>query len=255
MRSLVILIVIILIAPLAATHDPMSTDTSAQFLPPSQTHLLGTDLFGRDVWSRLAHGGIHTFAIASLASIIALIPGTIGGLVLSTAHRNINRLADIAINATLAFPSLITAFVVLTLVGQNPLALALAVGSVQIAPTIRVIRGAALQVRAEEFFEAARGLGSSSQHLLSAHVIPNIAHTAAAYTGIVFSYSLLNSAALSFLGLGGQPGVPDWGVMLAEGRQAFRIAPWIGLAPGIAITAAIMIVNHAGDQLGRRPRR
>jgi ABC-type dipeptide/oligopeptide/nickel transport system permease subunit len=84
---------------------------------------------------------------------------------------------------------------------------------------------------------------------MSNHLLPNIAMTMLAYTGVVFSYSILNGAALTFLGLGGEPGTPDWGVMLAEGRTAFRVAPWIGLVPGVLISATVWAVNRLADQV------
>jgi peptide/nickel transport system permease protein len=248
MRLLLILIALVLLAPLCATYDPMRTDTAAQRQPPSLDHWLGTDGLGRDVWSRLAAGGGRTFGIAALASGIALLPGIALGLLLSAAPRRVTGVADLLITAILAFPTLITALIIMTLMGQGAFPLALAVGIAQIAPTVRVVRGAALSIRGEAYIESARAAGATPMRLLLVHILPNIAPTVLAYAGVVFSYSLLNSAALSFLGLGGEPGVPDWGVMLAEGRQAFRTAPWIALASGAAITLSVMIVNRATDR-------
>lgn len=255
MRLFLILLLFVISAPLLATHDPMATNTTVQRQPPTAQHVLGTDALGRDVWSRLAVGGWRTFGIAGGASGIALLPGIIFGLLLSAAPRRLISAADMLLNAVLAFPSLIFAFTVLTLLGQGALPLALAVGLAQIAPTVRIVRGAAATVRTEGYLESARSLGASPGRLLFVHLLPNIAPTLFAYAGVVFSYSLLNSAALSFLGLGGEPGIPDWGVLLAEGRQAFRTAPWIGLVAGLAITASVMIVNRAANQVGRHPRR
>ncbi len=255
MRLFLILLLLVISAPLLATHDPMATDTTVQRQPPTAEHLLGTDALGRDVWSRLAVGGCRTFSIAAGASGIALLPGIIFGLVISAVPRRVIAATDIMLNAVLAFPSLIFALIVLTLLGQGAVSLTLAVGLAQIAPTIRVVRGAAATVRTEGYLESARSLGAAPGRLLFVHLLPNIAPTLFAYAGVVFSYSLLNSAALSFLGLGGEPGIPDWGVLLAEGRQAFRTAPWIALGAGLAITASVMIVNRMANQVGRHPRR
>ena len=255
MRLFLALIIIVLLAPLAATHDPLATDTETQRQAPSGEHWLGTDGLGRDVWSRLVTGGGRTFGVAALASSIALLPGVLGGLLLSAAPRLWGEITDLGLNAILAFPNLILALIILTLMGQGALPLALAVGLAQIAPTIRVVRGAVVAIRGEGYLDSARALGASTRRLLLVHVLPNIAPTLLAYAGVVFSYSLLNSAALSFLGLGGEPGVPDWGVLLAEGRQGFRTAPWIALSAGIAITTSVMIVNRAADQVARHPRR
>src|SRR5262249_19293075 len=130
--------------------------------------------------------------------------------------------------------------------------LALATGLIQIAPFARVTRAAVSSVYATGYVEAARGLGASLSRVLLRHVLPNILSTLLAYTAVIFAYAILNSAALSFLGLGGEPGIPDWGVMLYEGRQAFRIAPWIGAAPGLAITLTVILLNRAADAINQR---
>lgn len=250
MRLLLLLIALVIVAPMFAPRDPMRTNTEAARQPPSIVHVLGTDALGRDVWSRLAFGGQRTFGTAALASVIALLPGIAVGLLLNAAPRRAGLMAQTFITAILAFPQLIFALVVVTLIGQG--GLALAIGITQIAPTARVVYSATLPIRVAGYVESARALGAPPMHMLRAHILPNVAPTVLAYAGVVFSYSLLNSAALSFLGLGGEPGVPDWGVMLAEGRQAFRSTPWVALASGVAITVSIMIINHAADQLHQR---
>ncbi len=243
---LVLLVLFVLFAPEAAPYDPMQTDPANQLAPPSSQHLLGTDLLGRDVFSRALAGGQHTLLIAALATGIALIPGLLLGLL--ALFDTADQLVSVLINAVLAFPGLLLALLVLTLVGQGMVALALATGVTQIAPGARVIRSAVISVRSSGYVEAARSLGTNNARLIAAHILPNILPTALAYTGVIFAYAILNSAALSFLGLGGQPGIPDWGVMLYEGRQAFRTAPWIAFAPGIGITLTVMLVNRAADR-------
>ena len=139
----------------------------------------------------------------------------------------------------------------MTLLGQGALPLVLATGITQIAPCARVTRAAVIGVRSLGYMDAARGLGASRFRLIAIHIVPNILTTILAYMGVIFAYAILNSAALSFLGLGGDPGIPDWGTMLYEGRQAFRSAPWIAAAPGLAITLTVIVVNRAAEQLAR----
>lgn len=253
MRSIVLLallLLFVLVAPLLAPDDPMRTDTINQLQPPNHDHLLGTDLLGRDVLSRALYGGQHTIMIAALATAIAFVPGILLGL-LSTLNVA-DRWIAILINAVLAFPGLLLALLIMTLLGQGALSLALATGITQIAPCARVTRSAVVSVWSLGYIDAARGLGATRLRLIMAHVLPNILTTLLAYTGVIFAYAILNSAALSFLGLGGEPGVPDWGVMLYEGRQAFRSAPWIAVAPGFAITLTVILVNRAADQITKQ---
>ncbi|MEP7293213.1 MAG: ABC transporter permease [Chloroflexota bacterium] len=246
---LLVFVVALLLAPLIAPADPLHTDAAHQFQPPGAAHLLGSDLLGRDVLSRALYGGQHTLLIAALATAIAVVPGVLLGLL--GAFGWASRLTAILINALLAFPGLLLALMILTLAGQGALPLALATGFTQIAPCARVTRAAVLGVRSLGYVEAARSLGAGRGRMIFAHILPNILTTLLAYSAVIFAYAILNSAALSFLGLGGEPAVPDWGVMLSEGRQAFRVAPWIAAVPGVMITLTIMLVNRAADRLSR----
>ncbi len=246
---LILLIFFVLVAPLLAPFDPTRTDAPNQLLPPSAEHWLGTDLLGRDVLSRALYGGQHTLIIAVLATLIALTPGILLGLLSQVAGAD--RLVALLINAALAFPGLLLALLVITLLGQGALPLALATGIPQIAPCARVTRAALLAVRSQGYVEAAEALGASRIRVIARHLFPNILTTVLAYAGVIFAYAILNSAALSFLGLGGEPGIPDWGVMLYEGRQAFRSAPWIAAAPGLAVTITVILVNRAADEVTR----
>jgi peptide/nickel transport system permease protein len=127
----------------------------------------------------------------------------------------------------------------------------IALGLSQAAPFAYTTRSAILAVRPAAYIEAATNLGAKPAHVLLQHVLPNTQATLAAYTVVIFSYSLLNGAALGFLGLTGDLGAPEWGIMLAEGRAAFRSAPWISAAPGILISATVWAVNDLADQLVR----
>jgi ABC-type dipeptide/oligopeptide/nickel transport system permease subunit len=244
----------LLIAPLIAPANPMQTNTSEQLQPPSTQHPLGTDLLGRDVFSRLLWGGQRTLVIATLATLTAILPGTLVGVLTGSAPRWLDAAISAFVNAALAFPGLVVALIVLTLLGQGALPLALATGAAGIAPVIRVTRGAVIGVRSADYIEAAQPLGASPLRVTCSHVLPNITHTLAAYTGALFAYSLLNSAALSFLGLSGEPGVPDWGVMLAEGREILRSAPWVAIASGLAITLTVIGFNRMADRVTARQR-
>jgi peptide/nickel transport system permease protein len=236
---------LVLFAPILTTANPMATDAEALMQPPSNQHWLGTDQLGRDVWSRSLYGGRRTLVIATAATVMAAGLGLGIGLFADWAKH----ITMIAINTWLAFPNLLLGLVILTLLGQGVFPLMIAIGITQIAPFALVVRAAVTGVRKLEFVEAAHAAGATRLHVMLRHILPNIQPTVLSYTGVIFGYSIINSAAFSFLGLGGEPGVADWGVMLAEGRAALRAAPWIGLVPGLAITLTVLSINTLADKL------
>jgi peptide/nickel transport system permease protein len=246
-KALIGVMVVSLCAPLVMTFDPMLTDTARQLEPPNREHILGTDTLGRDVFSRLVHGGQRTLVITLLATGLALVIGCGMGIASGMSGGWFDDALSVVTNALLAFPSLLAALIVLTLMGGSAISLAVATGFAQIAPCARISRAAVLGIRSMGYVEAARASGASRFYIVRYAIFPNIYPTLFTYAGVTFSYCLLNSAALSFLGLGGQPGIPDWGVMLAEGRMALRAAPWVGIAPGLAISITVWLVNSLTD--------
>lgn len=248
--ALICFLVLVLAGPLIAPYDPMRTDPANQLQPPSRTHLLGTDFLGRDVLSRALHGGQRTLIIAAIATVIALVPGVLIGLLSGLGWRWLDAGVQVIVNAVLAFPGLMLALVVLTIVGIG--ALPLATGVMQIAPCARVVRAAVLEVRSQPYVEAVNALGATPLRIIFVHILPNMRPVLIAYAIVIFSFSVLNNAALSFLGLGGDPGVPDWGTMLLDGRTAFRAAPWIGLAPGFGIAITVMLLNQVARRISQR---
>jgi ABC-type dipeptide/oligopeptide/nickel transport system permease subunit len=263
---LIMTLFVLLLAPLVAPYDPMATDTANQFQPPSMTHWLGTDQFGRDVLSRLLHGGQRTLGVALTATGIAIVGGTLLGIVSAhlggrSNHRhsllsciaNVMKFtAEVLVSALFAVPGLVLALAVVTLLGAGLPSLAVATGISQIAPFARLVSAAARQTVVLPFVEAARAVGAPEQRILRLHILPNLLPTLLSATLIAFAYCLLNSAALSFLGLGAPPGQPDWGAMLFEGRQVFRVAIWVGVAPGIAITSLVALALWTADRLGKQ---
>ena len=239
-------------APILTTSDPLKTHPSLQFQAPDSTYLLGTDSLGRDVWSRLLYGGRRTLLTSALALVIAFVPGVTLGLLAGAGQHWLDLFITTLINGLLAIPGLIVALVILTLLGRGIFSLPIAVGLAQIAPCASITRATVQAIRSALYIEAGYGLGATRRHILLRYILPNILPTLLAYAALIFGYATLNGAALNFLGLGGEPGTPDWGVMLAEGRSAFRLAPWISLVPGLAITATIWSVNALADQIGKR---
>lgn len=242
-------LLLIYFSPYLTVTDPMQTNTTQALQPPTHEHLLGTDLFGRDIFSRFLHGGQRTVTITLAATLVATGIGLCAGLAAGSTIQWLNSLIIISLNALLAFPGILLALITLTLLGRGPIPLAIGIGITQIAPFARVTRSAVLSTRTLPYIEAARAMGASKWQIVRWHILPSIRPTTAAYIGVTFTYCLINSAALSFLGLGGEPGIPDWGSMLAEGRYVFRAAPWLWVFPGIAISLLALAINTLADHL------
>jgi peptide/nickel transport system permease protein len=243
MRLFFFLLILFQVLPVFAPYDPMQTHTENINTPPDNIYLMGTDMLGRDVLSRMLYGGQRTVFTAFAATLIAVIPGALIGLSAGYYGGWLERLVIVVNNALLAFPGMIFAFVVATLTGQSAGSIALAVGLAQVAAVMQVARSAAVSIRNATYIEGATAIGASQVYILWRYIFPNCLPILMSYGLIVFSYCILNSAALSFLGFGDQPGIPDWGVMLAEGRGVFREAPWVSFYPGMAITLIVFIIN------------
>lgn len=242
--TLLSIMLVTVCAPLLATHNPRAAVADQQLQAPSRDHWLGTDLLGRDVYSRTLHGGRRTLGLALLAAAIALGPGLLVGLVAGYAGRALDVLLMTGIDALLAFPNLLLALLLVAVLGRGLGEIALAVGVAGAAPVARVVRALTLEARTRGYVQAARSLGARPAGILWRHVVPTVRPAVVAFAGVTFSWALLNGAALVFLGYGGDVGAPDWGVMLAEGRQSFRTAPWVAAAPGALLSLTVWAVNR-----------
>lgn len=243
-----IILLIVLAGPFVISHSPNDTNPELQFHPPEPAHPLGTDLLGRDVLSRYMFGGRQTLSTAITATMIALSLGVSMGIVSGIVPWAHHVLVPV-FTAVLAIPGLVQALVVLTIAGRGVLPLALAIGISQVASIALVTRSAVLAMLMQPYVEAARALGADRTHILRYHILPNISGILVTYSGVVFAYALLNGAALTFLGVGYVPGTPEWGIMLAESRSVIRLAPWIGIAPGLSITLLVWAVNGLADHV------
>lgn len=244
LATLILIVGITVGAPLLATDNPRTANPEQQLTSPSAAHWFGTDLLGRDVYSRTLYGGRRTLPLGLAATCIAVAPGVLIGIVAGYAGRRVDAALTTGADALLAFPNLLLALALVAVLGRGSSEIALAIGIAGIAPMMRVIRAATLETRAREYVTAARSLGAHPAGILWRHVLPAVRPALVSFAGITFSWALLNGAALVFLGYGGAVGVPDWGVMLAEGRQSFQTAPWIATAPGAFLSATVWAVNH-----------
>ncbi|PWH17127.1 MAG: peptide ABC transporter permease [Ardenticatenia bacterium] len=236
-------------APLIAPYDPLTTAPARQLLPPSVDHPAGTDLLGRDVWSRLIWGGRLSLTAGAIATALAVLPGSLLGLLAGYVGGKIDSLLMRIVDMALAFPTLLLALTIVSALGTGLTSAALAVGCAGIPRFARVVRAATLGVRYAPFIEAARTVGCRPYRILLRHIAPFVADTVVVLASLELGYALLNIGALSFLGLGAQSPAPEWGLMLTEGRAYLSVAPWITAAPGCAITLTVLAVNLLGDAL------
>ncbi len=239
------------LAPLLTSAAPMAVDLAQANRPPSSEHLFGTDQFGRDVWSRTLHGGRRTLSVTLLATAVSIGPGLVVGLAAGFWGGLADRVLMGAVDVLLSFPNLLLALALVALTEEGPWQVALAVGAAGVPVYARVVRVAVLEVRPALYITAARAVGVGQVRIITRHILPNIMGTLVAFGAVTFSWSILNAAALNFLGLGGSISAPDWGIMLADARQAFREAPWVGAAPGLALTLTVMAANALADDWQR----
>ena len=244
------------LAPILAPAGPMAADTTQTLLPPGTDRLLGTDLLGRDVMTRLLWGGRWTLEMGLTALTMAVGLGLPTGLIAGFFGGRIEAVLMRLVDALLAFPGLLLAMAIVALLGPGVNSVALAVGIAAVPAYARIARSATLEVRTRPYIEAAQSVGCSEWRIMARHILPNAAATLTAFAATQLGWVLLNGAALNFLGLGAPPGTPEWGAMLAEGRGYLRDAPWVSTFPGLALTLTVLAANLVGDGLQEalRPR-
>lgn len=232
-------------ASLVAPYDPLEMRRAEAFQPPSPEHWMGTDHFGRDILSRVLHGGRVSLLVALLALLVAAgcgIPlGVTAGYLGGRVDGVIMRLLD----CLLAFPGILLAMALVTIIGPGALTSALAVGVVKVPSFARLSRASTLAEREREYVEAARCLGASTPRIVARTIFPNITSSLVVLATVVAANAILLEAALSFLGLGVRPPEPSWGGMLNEARTFLHRAPWYGVFPGLTIVVTVLCLNAA----------
>ena len=237
-----------LLAPWLAPEDPLVMGPR-RFAAPSVTAWLGTDQFGRDLLSRLLYGARVSIAVSFAAvGMATLIGGTIG-LCAGYFGGRVDLVLMRGVDVLMAFPTLLLALAVVATFGGSARNLILAVTLAYIPIFSRVVRGSALSVKQSDFVEASRALGARDGRIMLRAVLPNVLAPIIVQATFNLSTAIMIEAALSFLGLGVQPPAPSWGSMLSEARNFMELDPWLALAPGGAITLAVLGFNLFGDGL------
>ncbi|MDR7555597.1 MAG: ABC transporter permease [Armatimonadota bacterium] len=243
------LVVLALGAPWLAPYDPTAVDPAGRLAPPGGGHLLGTDRLGRDVASRLLHGGRVAMAVGATAVLIGAGTGVPLGLVAGFRGGALDSVVMRVMDGLLAFPALLLAVMMIAALGPGHVQAMVAIGIVLVPIFARLSRAQTLAVRHQEFVLAARALGAPEGRIVARHVLPNIAGPLLIQGTVAFSGAVLAEASLSYLGLGTQPPTPSWGGMLQEARDVLFIAWWMAIWPGVTIAAAVLGFNLLGDGL------
>lgn len=237
-----------LLAPVLGQHPPTEQPFRELALTgPSATHWLGVDGAGRDVLTRMLYGAGVTLGIAVGATLIALIGGVLLGIVAATGRGWFDVVVVHLVDFLLAFPSILLGLVVLTVLKPSPTSVTIAVGIANLPAIIRQVRAAFRSESAKPYVLAARAVGAGRWRVAVIEILPNCAALIFALTTLTLGSAVLEAAGLAFLGLSGQPDVAEWGMMLREEGRAFRVAPWLCIAPGLAIAWTVLAFNLISD--------
>ena len=249
MIILALIVTATLSASVLSPYDPLDMAPGQQLLPPSITHPLGTDLFGRDVFSRVLYGARISLPVGVIAALIAALPGILLGLISGYYGGKIDSVTMRVMDMLLAFPGLILALGIVAVLHPGLSNVMLAVGLAGIPTYTRTVRSSVLTVKRSLYVRAARAVGCRDSRILLRHILPNVLAPVIVLSTLNVGRSILHASALSFLGLGVQPPTPEWGAMIDEGREILRIAPWVSLTPAAMILLTVLAINLLGDGL------
>ena len=244
--------IIAVAAPLVTPFDPrVQLDiVHLKNHPPSWSYILGTDLYSRDLWTRVAFGARISLIVGALGMLVAVTLGTLVGAVAGYYRRWVDAVLMRGVDVGLALPRIFVLLMAIALFGRLPLAaLVLVIGFTSWFGTSRLVRAEVLSVRERDFVAAARAVGAGAARVIFRHVLPNAAAPIIVSAALGIGNVLLLEAALSFLGIGVPPPAPSWGNMIADGAPYLATAPWTTLFPGLAIALVVMALNAVGDAL------
>ena len=240
-----------ILAPLLARQSPITIDLAHLLQRPSAEHWLGTDIQGRDIWSRLVYGARVSLTVGLISQGIALALGVTLGLIAGFYGKWVDEIVMRLADVTLAFPTLLLLIAMVAALQPSEGVVFATIGIVGWAGMARIVRGQVLVVRQLEYIQAIRALGAGDLRIMLQHVLPNVIAPVVIAATLGVAGAIMAEAALSFLGLGVPPPAPSWGSMIADGRdlEQLRRAPWTSVFPGIAIGAAVLGFNLLGDAL------
>jgi peptide/nickel transport system permease protein len=242
-------IVIALASPLLAPADPLYQDYDALLTAPSAAHPFGTDQVGRDLLSRVMYGTRVSLVVGLISVGIAIVVGTPIGLVSGYFRGLLDDVLMRIIDAFIAFPSLILALAIVTVLKPSVFNVMLAIGVTYIPIFARLMRSQVLSIRTYDYVSAARSLGANDTRIMLRHVLPNALSPIIVQATLGLGFAVLAEASLGYLGVGVQPPTPTWGSALNQGAPLLERAPWLSIFPGLAILILVLAFNLLGDAL------
>lgn len=243
--------VLSLIGPWISPYDPVEFNLAERFQPPfSAKHIFGTDEFGRDIYSRILYALSHDLAVGLVVPFLAVSLGLILGLIAGYSEGIIQDIVFRITDAFFAFPLLVSALAISAAIGERSVIVTVIALAVSWWPRyVRLVGSETLSIKKRLFVEASRGLGASGRHIMFHHVLPNCLSSIIVMYTMDVGYAVLMTALLSFLGFGGEPGSPELGVIISEGRNFIQSAPWVIIIPGVVMFVIVMGFSLLGDGL------
>ena len=246
---LLVFSVLAILAPQIAPYDPYDAQILYSMMPPSGEHLMGTDLAGRDIFSRIIYGARISLVIGLFAVGISCSIGTTIGLLSGYYGGRFDNMVMRVIDVMMAFPGILLAMSIVAMLGPGLINVIIAVGIGGITEFARVSRGSVLTIKEEVYVDAARASGCSDARIIFRHILPNAFPPILVLASMSYGWALLSATGLSFLGLGAAPPAAEWGAMLSDGRTVMWDAPWAAIFPGIAILFIVLSSNLLGDAI------
>jgi peptide/nickel transport system permease protein len=238
-----------LFAPLLSPYDPVAQNTAIRLEGPSAAHLLGTDHFGRDIFTRLLYGSQTILLVAFVSIAIALVVGTLAGSAAGYHRGWVEASIMRSVDVMLSFPLVLLAMIVVVILGPGVLNLIIAIGISQIPLFTRLAHSLTLSIGSRDFVQAAQCLGAPTARVVRSHILPNIAPPLVVQAATTMALAILNATALNFLGFGIQPPSPDWGAMVNDFKRFIFDQPLLPFYPGAAIAITVLSLNLLGDGL------
>ena len=246
---LLLLALMAIFAPVIAPYDYAKQDLVNQFQPPNSEHIFGTDEFGRDVFTRIIYGSRISLLVGFISVGIALLVGGSLGAIAGFYGKKVDNVIMRFMDILLAIPQTLLAISIAASLGTGLFNLMIAVGISSVPTYARIVRASVMTIRGEEYIEAATASGTSNGKIIVKHILPNCVAPVIVQVTLGMAGAILNTAGLSFIGLGIKPPEPEWGSMLSAGRDYIRTSPYLTLIPGIFIVITVLSLNLLGDGL------
>ena len=242
-----VFVIVAVFAPVIELHDPTLMISANQFIAPCFEYPFGTDNLGRCIFSRVVEGSRISLVTATFVVLFGAVLGSVIGLIAGFTGGALDGFLMRTTDVFLAFPTIVFALAVSTLLGTGEINLIIALMCIHWTRYARLVRGEIVLLRNEEFIESARAIGNSSTQIAFRYLIPSVASKVIVMMSLDLGSVILFCSSLSFLGLGAQPPSPDWGAMISDGRDYLRFAPWMSFFPGLAIAVCAIGFNLLGD--------